>query len=696
MFFLFIPIWMLLAVSSVTDVELTTRLIQLEGLTLSTQLVDLDRDGRLDVLVEKMNSLSWLPGQGAADFGAPRLVNGGSGWKPLEFRELDGDGWLDALGRRSAPAELVFVRGDGSGGFAAPVSLAVGTFTAWASVDLELDGDLDLLAWESVTSSLRSFTQVAGAWLPGTVLTLPGASVSALAAGDLDHDGRVDVALSLSLPGVLPQLQLVVVHGRTGGGFGGRWSTPFPFASQLAAADIDGDGAVELLATTFGRVYGIRHQALQQYGVATLAKDTSSFSRCADADSDGDVDLLVTTTEGARLCLNDGTGQFSERANLLTHPSASGCDLADLDGDGAAEVVGPASGGRVAVTRSNGNGGWDDLHVGRSIASLPIAAGDVDGDGLEDLLLDAGGLLEIARGTGQGLLLPAGQIALSTTNGAHARDLRDLDADGDLDILLSQWTGTYEVLANDGTGAFAPPAPLPFFVTEELVWADYDGDGIDDALRLAGASLTLTRGLAGGGFAPAVVTQYPTVQTRGAFSDVDGDGACDVVLRHPGVGLVVWMCTSQGSFVQGTTLPWTGTTQQIVGADFDGDGFGDVTWLDRVARRVLCARGSAVGTLTTPVVSPMSAPSDPQAFLFAVELDGDGLPDLVAHAAGLSGAIEPEVRLSLGGGQFGRPSKFAGGAVSYSLVPIDVNGDGQRDFVVDNRYESRPILLLQR
>lgn len=685
-----LTLWLALALQQ----SFPTRLIELEGQVRRVQLVDLDRDGRLDALVEKAHVLSWLAGNGAGGFGAPRTVNGSTGWKPLLFRELDGDAWLDALGTRSNPGALVFVSGDGAGGFGPRISLANGDFPTADVADLDGDGDLEIVAWERGARSLRTYQRVNGAWIAMGVTSVSNADVLALGAGDFDRDGAADVALSLVLTGPLPQPKLVVLHGDASGAFGDRWSLSFSPASRLESADLDGDGAPEIVATTAAELVAIHHQGQRQYAISSLAPVFQGASRIAEADSDGDLDLVVGTPEGSRLHLNDGHGRFPQRVNLLTHPSG-GCDLADLDGDGAAELVGTAGQGRIAVTRSNGNGGWDDLHVGRSSASMPVAAGDVDGDGIEDLLLDMGSVLEIARGTAQGALVPAGQMPLSASNGAYASDLRDLDADGDLDVLLRQWTGTYEFLANDGTGQFAAAAALPMPIGLVLHWADFDGDGIDDALSPLGSMFTLYRGLAGGGFAPPVITLHPITLDFRALADVNGDGARDVVLTRSGVGFEIWRCTSSGTFVASASFAWSDATPQLAAADFDGDGLDDVAWIDIDAGLMRCARGSTTGTLSQPVDSPLLAPAAPQALPYVSELNGDGLPDLILHA-GLTTGLEPEVRLSLGGGRFGRPAKFAAGAASRALVLLDVDGDGRRDFVTDNRYVSRPLVLLQR
>ena len=64
----------------------------------------------------------------------------------------------------------------------------------------------------------------------------------------------------------------------------------------------------------------------------------------------------------------------------------------------------------------------------------------------------------------------------------------DIEADGDLDIVLGTQTGVPMVLRNNGDGTFASIHPFAGFSgLQQFVWADLDGDGNPDAALIDGA-----------------------------------------------------------------------------------------------------------------------------------------------------------------------------------------------------------------
>ncbi len=64
----------------------------------------------------------------------------------------------------------------------------------------------------------------------------------------------------------------------------------------------------------------------------------------------------------------------------------------------------------------------------------------------------------------------------------------DIEADGDLDIVLGAASGLPTVLRNNGDGTFAPIHPFAGVSgIHQFVWADLDGDGNPDASLIDGA-----------------------------------------------------------------------------------------------------------------------------------------------------------------------------------------------------------------
>jgi hypothetical protein len=116
----------------------------------------------------------------------------------------------------------------------------------------------------------------------------------------------------------------------------------------------------------------------------------------------------------------------------------------------------------------------------------------------------------------------------------------DIEADGDLDIVLAPREGAPVVLQNNGDGTFS--ATQPFANVEGLrqfVWADFDGDGNPDAAMLdANGRLHVFVNERQGRFREVALPSNANAAKAIGAADVDNDGVLDVVaVRDDGVVL---------------------------------------------------------------------------------------------------------------------------------------------------------------
>lgn len=239
------------------------------------------------------------------------------------------------------------------------------------------------------------------------------------------------------------------------------------------------------------------------------------------------------------------------------------------------------------------------------------AVGDLDGDGLPDIVVGYGSTIEFAE-TGNtaggvrayrrnGTLLwqrSFGTGQFSPVMGTPA--IGDVDGDGQVEVVWGAANqNIYVVRGSDGTDKPGWPIAVCDTIFSSATLADLDGDGLRDVIIGQDAHLTCPapRNLDGGclnafrgtgaslpGF-PVCVDQ--TISSAPAVADLDGDGSLDVVV---GTGLF-WAGRNRRVYAfrsNGTALPgWPATVDgQVNGAiaigDLDRDGTPEVIASDEV------------------------------------------------------------------------------------------------------------------
>lgn len=326
----------------------------------------------------------------------------------LAHGDFNGDGVGDIVTSYARPggAELGIRFGNGRGDFTLPVRVRLRGEepSALTVADFNDDGKLDILVGytdqEAISLYLGS-SQGTFRWASDVKL---GLCVTALAAGDFDGDGLVDLVASTSSP----LLALVMGNGR-----GGFESVRFlPAGSEgvslrsVRAADLDGDKRVDLVVTYEGRANGM---ALLYGMPGSLFSPplTYSLSRTpwdlgvGDFDDDGRLDIVVTdpSTGALNLFLVRRNRTLSPAGSFDAGPQPGPMTTAYLNGDGYLDVAVINEGSnRISVLLGTGDGRFN-MPVSFDVASDPIAivAGRFNMDGLDDLV--------IAKRGGQSLVI---------------------------------------------------------------------------------------------------------------------------------------------------------------------------------------------------------------------------------------------------------------------------------------------------
>jgi hypothetical protein len=330
------------------------------------------------------------------------------------------------------------------------------------------------------------------------------------------------------------------------------------------------------------------------------------------------------------------------------------------------------------------------------IETYPLAAADLDNDGDVDLALpeSSGSAVVVMMNDGTGAF-PADRRAVYSTSQAIPGEVKagDLDADGDVDLVVSVMSGTIEIFINqgDGTqpaGTFIRQGVYPASNAAFLDVADLDGDGDLDIACARWDAMKLSI-LLNDGHAVFASSEYP-LTTHGMdveAGDLDGDGDRDLVITQSHYNLVsVHLNNGDGVFSQVAVYDLYGFATYPIGVDLgdlDGDGDLDVALASAYSYAVALLRNDGHAGLS-PWVSYSTPDISWNVTVADIDLDGD--PDLLS-AVMLNSANEVALWLNDGTGVFGARMDFATGRGPTCVEPADLDGDGDQDLVTANNWD---------
>jgi hypothetical protein len=662
--------------------------------------------------------------------------------------DLNGDGLADIVGIDSTAASITVWLAKADGTVGTPTSYALPGNTTEAAVlaDMNGDGKVDVVVATRSSSNQEEISVLTGNG-DGTLnapqsfpvpTPSPPASggttqIGNLIAADLRGTGHLDIVGSNGL---------VLLNSGTGTFTVGTWAfTPelgtSDLAPNLVAADFNNDGKIDLAVGT--------GEAVNIYlgngdGTFTAGKSYSSINdngylTATDLDGDGNIDLYVGLANGgffgsdasgasqAYALMGNGDGSFQGAPRL---PFVyTGNNLADLNGDKITDAVGENSDLSFTSYLGDAKGGFS---AESTLVTSPItvsgtqytlsnidsyAIGDVNGDGIPDLAYigptlngipnGSGGTgVFIALGNGQGgfsaptfYAVPAVPSSISgpytiypTISNLH---LADVNHDGKADLIYNYMysysasgstnvnAGTAVQLGN-GDGTFQTPQLIPFYSGPNLLsgssygipYASYvtlitdlnkDGNPdlifitqsatIDQTLSTYAASIQVALGKGDGTFSTPTTVAGPDLMVQSftdaipasiAVGDMNGDGVPDIIALGSSTSynmqVAVALGNGDGTFkapiLKTYSAQYLNNAQGVAVADFNGDGNLDVAITDPYTQTASgISLGNGDGTLqssggTSATVPNLAINLQVGGATVALDLNGDGLPDLVS------------------------------------------------------------------
>jgi hypothetical protein len=335
-----------------------------------------------------------------------------------------------------------------------------------------------------------------------------GPAPSSLAIGDVNNDRVPDLVVTSE------QRRVSAFLGRGDGRFslapGGTFDSP-ENASELALGDVNGDGNLDLALAShesynvtllFGDGRGgFRRAASSPIAMKEGREPHTHGLRIADLNGDGRADLVTVNSNDdndVAVMLGDGQGRFTRAPGspFAVGPGPYPLAVGDLNGDGLMDLVvtstgfrtgpvPPFPGDRLTLLFGDGRGRFrrTDVPVKRGHTWF-AAIGDVNNDRHADIVATHGNgpLVSVLRGDGQGNFAELDGSPFNLGQQAHYIALVDLNHDGRLDVVAAAGTGVRGLLG-DGRRGFTPAPTSPFAPGRgmwKLATADVNGDGKAD------------------------------------------------------------------------------------------------------------------------------------------------------------------------------------------------------------------------
>ncbi len=548
----------------------------------TVRLGDINGDGRLDIALaaHHLNVVGWYLNGGLA----------GDPWSPWAFRlifgpvneaigldlaDMDDDGDLDVIAGSFADGEVAWYQNWVSYSLPweeQPIAGGIEGAYELEVVDLDLDGDLDILAVGRTGNEVVWIERQPGAWVTRDVATDSSGARSARSA-DIDGDGDLDIVAVAEFDDTVAWRENVSLHWSAAFPFEGGPITGPPAVTSLATGDLDGDGELDLAATAFNETGAVDvliwfRQGGSWSAPTAIDSDLNGAEkvRIADLNHDGHLDLIAIGSRADSLAWYefDFIGSYTRHMIDTSIDGVIDFDLGDFDCDGDLDIaVASFLGEEIRFwENNNGDGSSWSLRVSGSLWSgaSAVQVVDIDHEDGADVIVAQYGADTVSAYLNVDCGFSYTSLDITTAiDGPIDLEVGDFNRDGWEDVAVAASAGdTLDVFLNqNGTSWFKYGAATDIGGISSLSAADFDLDGALDLVATTSTGAEVLRWKNHSGYGTSWIPMGAVTDTLvGAaavvVADLDSNGMPDIVAAGTEADRVLVFSNQGGQVTVGT------------------------------------------------------------------------------------------------------------------------------------------------
>ncbi len=645
-----------------------------------------------------------------------------AGTKPgyTAIGDLDGDGKADmaATNETSNTVSLFLNTGNsGSPSFAASTSIATGIKPQGVAIgDIDGDGKPDMAITsyqDNIVSVYRNTSTLGNISFAARVDVPLGSCPFFVVIRDIDGDGRADLVTANK------DANIVSIILNTGSINNITFAARVDFVAgaeiySVTVGDIDGDGKPDVAAAAYADSKVAVFRNTSGPGIVSFepkidfAVNTPYSISIGDVDGDGKSDLvtanlMLNNVSVLRNTSSSGNVSFAPKIDFATGQKAYNVAIGDLDGDGKNDFAIPNyTDNTVSILHNTGSSGTISFAAKVAVATgagpAYVSIGDMDGDGKSDLLVanyDGSSVSVIRNNPGFPPTISSFLPASAVTGTSVTITGTNFNASPTNNIVFFGATRASVTTASITSLTVTVPAGATYAPISVL--NTVSGLSVSSSSRFTPVFSPAKGMIAANDFAPKLDFATGNNATWSAVQDLDDDGKPDLAITYSNKVLIYPNTGSSGTVSLGTSIELTGNGATIMVAmgDIDGDGKPDIVVSNHVAGNISVFRNTSTsGTISfAPKVDFASGVNS-----FSVnimDLDGDGRPDLAITNEDATVNTVSVLRNTSSSGSlsFAGVQSFTTGTRPRIAAVADIDGDGKPDLIIANLTSNNVSVL---